>query len=409
VSKRSMPKTNLQSTPAGPSLDLARAEQMVLEMMAIPAKSGEEAVVADYIRKKLIAAGADADSIVTDNAQKQALIAGDTGNLIFKLPGTFKAPRRMLTAHMDTVPICVGSKPKVEGDFVRSANPASGLGADNRSGCVTILAALLEILERKLPHPPLTFCWFIQEEVGLYGARFVQKSLLGKPAMCFNWDGGSADKLTIGATGGYRMVIEIEGLAAHAGVCPEKGVSAIAIASLAIADLARDGWHGLVVKGKNRGTTNVGYIHGGEATNVVTDRVTLKAEARSHDPKFRGQIIKAIEKAFQAAAKEIKSADGQRGSVRIDGRLDYEAFRVDPKHPCVQLAESAVRAAGRVPIQVISNGGLDANWLNAHGIPTVTLGSGQMNVHTTSEMLDLKSFGDACRIAVHLATSSFSP
>ena len=77
-----------------------------------------------------------------------------------------------------------------------------------------------------------------------------------------------------------------------------RGVSAIAIASLAIADLARGGWHGLVEKGKSGGTTNVGFIHGGEATNVVTDRVTLKAEARSHDPKFRGQIIAAIEKAF---------------------------------------------------------------------------------------------------------------
>src|SRR5439155_21250788 len=156
-----------------------------------------------------------------------------------------KGPRRMLSAHMDTVPICVGSQPKVHGEFVRSSNPNSGLGADDRAGAATILTAALEILENKLSHPPLTFCWFIQEEVGLQGARFVQKSLLGKPAMCFNWDGGASEKVTIGATGGYRMTIEVEGLASHAGVYPERGVSAIAIASLAIADLARDGWHGL--------------------------------------------------------------------------------------------------------------------------------------------------------------------
>jgi tripeptide aminopeptidase len=312
----------------------------------------------------------------------------------------------MLSAHMDTVPICIGSQPRIEGGFVRSANPSSGLGADDRAGAATILTAALEILEHKLPHPPLTFCWFIQEEVGLYGARFVQKNLLGKPAMCFNWDGGAAQKLTIGATGGYRMVIGVEGLAAHAGVCPEKGVSAIAIASLAIADLARGGWHGLIVKGKHRGTSNVGYIHGGEATNVVTDRVTLKAEARSHDPKFRGQIVAAIEKAFKNAVKEIKSSEGKRGSVRYDGRLDYEAFLIDPKHDCVQLGEAAVAAIGREPVRAVSNGGLDANWLNAHGIPTVTLGCGQMNVHTTSEMLDLAAFRDACRIALLLATNS---
>jgi tripeptide aminopeptidase len=183
-------------------------------------------------------------------------------------------------------------------------------------------------------------------------------------------------------------------------------VSAIAIASLAIADLARNGWHGLVIKGKNRGTTNVGFIHGGEATNVVTDRVTLKAEARSHDPKFRSTIVKTIEKAFQSAAKEIKSSEGKRGCVKIEGRLDYESFAISPKETCVELSQSAVRAVGREPLLAISNGGLDANWLNAHGIPTVTLGCGQMNVHMTSEMLDLAAYRDACRIALLLATGS---
>jgi tripeptide aminopeptidase len=202
------------------------------------------------------------------------------------------------------------------------------------------------------------------------------------------------------------MVIEVEGLASHAGVSPERGVSAIAIAALAIADLARGGWHGLIEKGSRRGTSNVGYIQGGEATNVVTDRVTLKAEARSHDPRFRGQIIRAIERAFQRAAREVQSADGRRGRVRIDGRLDYEAFRLDPRSDCVQRAEAAVRAVGREPLLAISNGGLDANWLNAHGIPTVTLGCGQMDVHTTSERLDLAAYRDACRIVLRLATGA---
>src|SRR5437764_9305973 len=81
--------------------DVNRAQKLVLEMMAIPAKSGGEAVVAKYIRDVLLAAGAPAEAITTDNANKPALIKGDTGNLIFKLPGTVKGPRRMLSAHMD--------------------------------------------------------------------------------------------------------------------------------------------------------------------------------------------------------------------------------------------------------------------------------------------------------------------
>jgi tripeptide aminopeptidase len=90
--------------------------------------------------------------------------------------------------------------------------------------------------------------------------------------------------------------------------------------------------------------------------------------------------------------------------VRIDGRLDYESFLLDRQSECVGLAEAAVATVGRQPVQAISNGGLDANWLNAHGIPTVTLGCGQVNVHMTSEMLDLAAYRDACRIALRLAT-----
>lgn len=380
------------------------ADEVILGLLPIPGKSGEELLVADYIRQQLLDAGADPKAIITDNAHKKTLLTGNVGNLIFKLPGTMKGPRRMLTAHMDTVPICVGCKPQRKGNFIRSADPNTGLGGDNRAGCGTILTAALEILTRKLPHPPLTFCWFVQEEVGLHGARHLQQSLLGKPAMCFNWDGGPPDKLTIGATGGYRMAIQVRGIASHAGVAPERGVSAIGIAAVAIADLQRNGWHGLVPKGKNRGTTNVGFIHGGEATNVVTDAVTLKAEARSHDPKFRQKIIREIESAFERAVKEVKNCDGETGSVSFDGRLDYESFALSAKSPCVVASEAAVKGVGRTPYTAISNGGLDANWLNAHGIPTVTLGCGQMNVHMTSEMLDVEQYHAACAIALRLAT-----
>jgi tripeptide aminopeptidase len=381
------------------------AEQLVLELLNIPGKSGHESAVSEFIQKRLLAAGAASSQILVDTAHRRTPLGGETGNLILKLPGTQKAPRRMLSAHMDTVPICVGTKPVRHGEFIRSGNPQTGLGADNRAGCATILFAALEILKRKLPHPPLSFCWFVQEEVGLFGARQVKPADLGKPAMCFNWDGGAADKITIGATGADRLAIEITGLASHAGVAPEKGVSAIAIASLAIADLQRSGWHGLVLKGKHRGTTNVGYIHAGEATNVVTERLVLKAEARSHSPAFRRQLVKEITRAFQRAAKEVKSSEGHHGEVRIDVRDDYESFALDGKSEVVRRAEAAVSALGLEPIRAISNGGLDANWINAHGIPAVTLGCGQMNVHTVSEQLDLGAFRSACRIALALATA----
>ncbi len=389
-----------------PEPNLKRAVKLVKQLMAIPGKSGDERQVAEFVTNQLRQAGAPAAAIQTDAAHRRTPIPGDTGNLVLKLRGTSRAPRRMLSAHMDTVPICVGSKPVQRGNMIRSANPDSGLGADDRAGVASILTVALEILEHKLPHPPLTFCWFVQEEIGLQGARLVRQSLLGKPKLLFNWDGGSPVKLTIGATGGYRMAIDIRGIASHAGGAPEWGVSAITIASLAIADLTRGGWHGAVKKNGKFGTSNVGVIQGGAATNVVTDHVRIRAEARSHDPVFRKRILSEIEKAFHRAVKEVKNVAGARGEVQIDSRLDYESFRLDPKEPCVLAAEAAVRSIGREPQHAIANGGVDANWLTAHGLPTVSLGCGQMNQHMTSEALDVEGFQDACRLALRLATET---
>jgi tripeptide aminopeptidase len=389
--------------------DLRRAFDLVMELMAIPGKTGQEQQVADFVIRHLRKGGAPARLIETDNAHRRSPIRGQLGNLVLKLPGTVRGPRRSLSAHLDTVPICVGSKPVRRGDVVSSANPLTGLGADNRAGCAVLLTAALEILQRKLPHPPLTFCWFVQEETGLHGSRNMSKSLLGKPKLAFNWDGGSPTKLTIGATGGYRMLIEIEGVASHAGGAPEHGVSAIAIASLAIAYLYRDGWHGDIQKRGKHGTSNVGYIFGGEATNVVTDRVTLKAEARSHDPKFRTQIVREIEQAFRRAAKEVRNVAGVFGKVRIEGHLDYESFLLNTNEPCVKVAEQAVHAIGCVPQHAVANGGVDANWLTAHGIPAVSLGCGQKHQHTVSETLNIREFEDACRIGLRIATATEVP
>jgi tripeptide aminopeptidase len=381
---------------------------LVVEMMAIPGRSGEEAAIMDFIRGKLVAAGVPKSGITTDDAHRRSPLPGQAGNLILKLPGTIRAPRRMLMAHVDTVPICVGSRPVRKGNFITSANKNTGLGADDRAGAAVVLTTALAILGSKLPHPPLTFVWSIEEEAGLLGARYMRVSKLGKPRLAFNFDGGSPAIVKIGATGGYRMTINIHGLASHAGNHPEEGVSAIAIASLAIADLVKNGWHGLIEKDGESGTSNVGVIQGGEATNVVTDHVRLRAEARSHVPKFRERIVREIKAAFERAAGDVRNAAGKSGGVEFDGQLDYESFRLRRDEPCVVTAMAAIEAEGQEPELGITNGGLDANWITAHGIPTVTLGCGQRNIHTTSEQLDIGEFHLARRIALRLATTADS-
>ena len=388
---------------AAARIDTEAAVDRVLRCLAIPGKSGDEGLVAGFVREELLAVGVPPAQIVTDSAHQQTPQPSPMGNLIVDLPGTIDAPRRLLMAHLDTVPICVGSQPQRTGNTVRSADPATGLGADDRAGVATVLTAAIEILKQQLPHPPLTLLWTIQEETGLHGARLLDLSKLHKPRYAFNWDGGSPTKLTIGATGGYRMTITVQGLAAHAGNAPEAGVSAMAIAALAIADLHQRGWHGDVRQGDQRGTSNVGFIRGGEATNVVTDRVVLKAEARSHDPTFRQQIVAEFEAAFERAAQSVVSTTGARGHVEFEGRLDYESFAIPSSSEVVHVAQQVIADLGLETELAICNGGLDANWLNARGIPTVSLGCGQRNQHMVTEELRIDEYLTACEIALSVA------
>ncbi len=395
--------TRRPRTALSPEPDLTRAEKLVLRMLALPGGSCREGRVADFIERRLIAAGATDAAIARDLAHRKSPCGGQTGNLVFRLPGTVRGPRRLLVAHLDTVPLCVGARPVRRGDTIVPADPDTALGADDRAGAAVVLTAALEILRRRLPHPPLTLLWTVQEEIGLLGARHATIGLLGHPRLAFNFDGNSPEDVTMGATGGYRMTIRVRGRASHAGVAPEKGISAIAAASLAIARLHQEGWHGRVEKDGRAGTSNVGVICGGHATNVVAPEVEVRAEARSHDPPFRARIVAAIARAFREAAREVRSADGETGDVAIQGRLDYESFRLADDEPCALAAEAALRALGGNPRRTISSGGLDANWLTARGIPTVTLGAGAVNAHTPAERLDLARFRLACRVGLRLA------
>lgn len=399
---------SFRTTPSHLAYDFSRdtALQLVTDLIAIPGKSTLEGCVVAFIQKKLKQAGVQETQVTIDDAHKRSPAGGEVGNLIVKLPGTKRAPRRLLMAHVDTVPLAVGAKPIVDGDIIKSADPTTALGGDDRSGAAVLLNTLLTILKNKLPHPPLTFFWPVQEEIGLVGARCVNPRTLGQPKLCFNWDGGAANTAAVGATGAYDLHIELFGHAAHAGAHPEHGASAVAMAGIAIADLTTNGWHGLIVKGKNRGTSNIGFIQGGEATNVVTPHVRLRAEARSHDPKFRLKIVNAFREAFTKAAKQVCTDSGQSGRVEFRADLKYESFALDLAEPCVVAAVNAIRSVGLEPETRISNGGLDANWMTAHGLPTVTLGCGQAGIHTTDEVLHVPSYLHACQIALQLATAS---
>ncbi|HKB42244.1 MAG TPA: M20/M25/M40 family metallo-hydrolase [Gemmataceae bacterium] len=383
----------------------------LLRFLAVEGVTGQEKEIGEAVMRDLVESGVPRPAIVFDQANERIELSTEIGNLIVKLPGTRPGPRLLFMTHLDTVPLCAGAEPAQKGNRVISiSEDRTALGGDNRTGVAVLATLAATLLEFQPPHPPLTLLFTVREESGLWGARNVSLDDLGHPVMGFNVDGQAADEFTVGAVGAERWEVEIEGRAAHAGVHPEEGISATMIAALALADVYRGGWFGKIKKSGKVGTSNVGSFGGidglsaGEATNVVTDYVHIKGESRSHNSRFVKVITRAYREAFLKAKEKVTDHKGRKARLEFRARQDYFPFRLSANSPVVKHAVAAAKEAGFTPRLRIGNGGLDANWLVRHGVPTVTFGAGQHNIHTIDEYVELAEFYQGCAMAIALAT-----
>jgi tripeptide aminopeptidase len=380
-----------------------------MRFLEVEGVTGQEAAIAQAVIDELKAVGVPESAIRFDDVNKRIPLPTETGNLIVTLPGTRSGPRIMFATHLDTVLLCAGAKPKIEGDRIVS-DGKTALGGDNRTGCAVLVAMVETLLKHKLPHPPITLLFTVREESGLHGARELNPADLGGATACFNVDSRVPADFITGAVAQENWEVEIKGKAAHAGVAPDKGISATLVASIALTEVHRGGWFGKVVKPEGNGTSNVGIFGGkegqpaGDATNVVTDYVHIKGEARSPKAEFAAAICQAYRAAFAKAQAEVKDTGGATAEVNFSSKPSYPSFSLADDHPAVVHAKRAAESMGLKPTTFFSNGGLDANWLDKHGVPTVTIGAGQYEIHTVKEYVNLPEFGDGCRLAVALAT-----
>lgn len=392
-----------------PPIDAKSAEEHLMRFLAIDGVTGEEAAIGKAVADELTKVGVPATAIRFDTVHERIPLPTQTGNLLVDLPGTRPGPRLVFATHLDTVPLCAGAKPKREGDRI-VGDGTTALGGDNRTGCAVLVTLAETLLKHKLAHPPITLLFTVREESGLHGARELDPADLGGAKMCFNVDSKIPADLITGAVGQENWEVEIKGKAAHAGVAPERGISATLVASLAIAEAHRGGWFGKVVKPEGNGTSNVGIFGGkpgkpaGDATNVVTDYVHIVGEARSSDTAFAAKIAAAYGAAFAKAQGEVKDADGATADVTFTSRASYPSFKLNDDEPAVAHAKRAAESLGLKPTTLFSNGGLDANWLVKHGVPTVTIGAGQYEIHTVNEYVNVPEFIQGCQLAVALAT-----
>jgi tripeptide aminopeptidase len=352
----------------------------------ISSPSYREAEMGRYLEQRFRALGGE---VRFDRAGEQ--VGGEVGNLVANFPASGKQSKPLLlSVHMDTVSPCEGVSPVLRDGVFYSAGETV-LGADDKAGIVEIIEALEVVQELGIPHGPLEVVVTICEEVGLVGAKHLDLSLV-KAKRCLALDTNGVDRLIHRAPGANKLRFEITGRDAHAGIAPERGVSAIEVAAHAIAalDLGRI---------DKETTANIGTIQGGVATNIVPRSVLLEGEVRSHDAGKLRQQTETMQKSFQTAAAELsRQIDGETVTAYVDCQVlaDYPIMLVPKAAGIVRLVEAAAEGLGR-PLEVaMAGGGSDANIFNQHGIETVILGTGMTGVHTVDESV---AVADMARVA----------
>jgi tripeptide aminopeptidase len=289
-----------------------------------------------------------------------------------------------MSAHMDTVVPGRGVKPLVEGDIIRT-DGTTILGGDDKSGCAVIIETIRCLLEQNIPHAPIDAVFSICEEVGLLGAKHLDMSKVrAKYGIVFDSD-DPGFLFTKGPSANH-FEFTIHGLESHAGVAPEQGISAIKIAAEAIAAMK-------LGRIDEETTANIGAIRGGEATNIITNLVTLKGEARSlDDSKLEAQTAHMVKCLEDAAAKYEVTVEGvtTKASVESEVTREYYAMDVSDDSRVVRLVIEAATRMGLDVKTLASGGGCDANIFNKRGIECANLGTGMRAIHTVKEWLDVK-------------------
>ncbi|MEA3356502.1 MAG: M20/M25/M40 family metallo-hydrolase [Candidatus Bipolaricaulota bacterium] len=343
------------------------------ELVRIDSESGNEEAVIAHLSK------------LFEQELNAECTRDEYGNLIARVAGrnSTKSEPIMLGAHADTVKPGIGIEPVVKDGVIRSAGETI-LGADDKAGIAEIFEAV-RTAERR---PPVEIVITRSEEIGLLGAKNLDLSVL-KSELGFILDGEEPDTIVIGGPTHVSLDIDITGKAAHAGMEPERGISAIRVAAQAIASMPEG-------RLDEETTANVGTIHGGMIRNGVPEKVKIQAECRSLDDDKCMRQSQTMQNAFKSAA------DRAGATIDINENIEYAASKLPEDSPGIGLARSAISAAGFDPKTLVITGGTDALVLTGRGLPSVVMGYGGGGAHTTGEYIEVAVLRRAAGIVQQL-------
>jgi len=368
---------------------LPEVAELFLELARVPSPSGQERAVADRVVDYLRSL-----ALPVDEDDAGARIDSTIGNLLSRIEPSGEGAPLFFCAHLDTVPPEGSIEPVVEDGVVRNAG-GTILGADNKAAVAVMLEATRRIVAEKRPHGGIELLFTPKEEVGLRGAEaFDHERLRARVGYVYD-HAGPIGEVILGAPYQCKLDASFHGRAAHSGMYPEEGRSAIAAGARAIADLR-------LGRLDDETTANVGEIHGGTARNIVPERCSFAAEARCHDERKLGELVQEMLETITFAA--------QLGDCDVETAVDPSArgYRFKRDDEVVRLAASALERSGLQPTYRLSGGGADANVFNERGVQCLNLANGMTDIHTPDERIaiaDLERMVDVTLSIVQTARS----
>jgi tripeptide aminopeptidase len=361
--------------------DRARLHETFAALCRIESPSGHERAIADWIAAELRSIGLD---VSEDGAGP--LARSDAGNLFARIPGT--GPSSILMcAHMDTVPPLAPIEPvQVDGGW-ENANEGI-LGADNKAA-VAVLIELARRLARAYAPAGLELLFTVSEENGLHGAKAFDTSQVGSTIGVAFDQASPVGEIVVASPTYHRIEADFRGTAAHAGVRPESGRSAIHAAARGIAAMR-------LGRLDAETTANVGVIAGGTATNVVPERCRVEAEVRAIDEARVEEVVTEMIDHLQDAANS--------GECDLDVTVQtmFTGYRLKPSSSQVMLAERALRACGYEPRHIHTGGGSDVNALLLAGLQCVNLADGTERNHQPDERISVDALNGLLEVAIAL-------
>jgi tripeptide aminopeptidase len=348
---------------------MSELSDLLCELCSEPSPSYREAGVARLIKTEL-----DARGLEWSEDDTAALTGSDCGNILVRIPGEAGAPSEpiLLCAHMDTVPLTDSPAPVLADGFWASAGDGI-LGIDNKPAEAAILCAARSWAARP-PRVPVEILFTVAEEVGLRGAKaFDASKLHSRLAVMF--DHPTPLGTIVGASPTHQtFVADFTGRAAHAGVHPEMGRSAIAASADAISRIP-------IGRVDSVTTCNIGLVAGGTAINVVPEYCRIEGEVRGLSEEAVATTVAEVTEALQTAA------DSHACTVALEISKSFSGYEHPASHPARDLADRAIGRIGLDPVVISSAGGSDANVLEERGISSVNLGDGSLDTHTRDERI----------------------